>query len=258
MSKTYYTFTTNLSCDKSITEQGKAVVSGLSVSNDGCNVQVDMKHAAGCPQINMDKTLGYIEEHPWIIATLYLVAGPLIALFGLSWFPYVAAGVVALFVMTLVGSICMAFGWMAGTIGTLICAFVALGLGILAGMLVRRQIWFMMMLLGVVAGFFLGTLVYTLVAAGTGWAPIWAYWTLGAVCGLLGGWLAYSVGKATTLMATSFIGSYLFMRAWTLYFPKHWIDEAAVISGEADFEYTWQIGVFLGTFAVGLLFSLIF
>jgi len=221
----YYSLTTNLTCDKTITKQGEAKVSNLEVSADGCNVEVDMSHAAGCPQINMDKTLGYIEEHPWIIATIYLVAGPLIALFGLSWFPYVAAGVTALFVMTLVGSICMAFGWMTGTMGTLICAFVALGLGIGIGMLVRRQIWFMMMLLGVVAGFFLGTLVYTLVAAGTGWAPIWAYWTFGCALGLAGGCIAFKIGKATTLLATSFIGAYLFMRSWTLYFPKHWIDE---------------------------------
>jgi len=30
-----------------------------------------------------------------------------------------------------------------------------------------------------------------------------------------------------------------------------------VITGEADFEYTWQIGVFLGIFGFGFLFSLI-
>ena len=42
-----------------------------------------------------------------------MIAGPIIALFGTAWFPYVVASLVAIFVMGTITMLSLAFGWMA-------------------------------------------------------------------------------------------------------------------------------------------------
>ena len=56
----------------------------------------------------------------------------------------VTASLIAIFVIGLTVSLSMAFGWMASTVGTVVTFIVALLLGILAGCIIRRNVWIMM------------------------------------------------------------------------------------------------------------------
>merc|ERR1712051_180197 len=112
---------------------------------------------------------GWLYENGWAIGIIYVIAGPLIALFGLKWFPYVTASLIAIFVIGLTVSLSMAFGWMTSTVGTVITFIVALILGILAGCVVRRNVWIMIGLLGLVAGWFSGTFGNAFIVAVSGW-----------------------------------------------------------------------------------------
>ena len=60
------------------------------------------------------------------------------------------------------------------------------------------------------------------------------------------------------MLSTSFVGSYLFMRSWTLFFPGYYPSEAEII--EADFEIT-NVGIFwtfIGVFVISFIVSVIF
>lgn len=122
-------------------------------------------------------SVGWLYENEWVIGVIYIVAGPLIAIFGAMWFPYIVASLVALFVIVVICMLGLSFGWMESIGASIAIVLVALVLGILAGCLVRRHIKWMLGLLGLIAGFFGGTLLYALISGmAGGWNAVWAFW----------------------------------------------------------------------------------
>lgn len=171
-------FTTKLTCDESITSVDVNKVD-VTVSEDKCNVTAAFAHKAGCPTVDItditdkfeqaaDDSLGWLYENEWAIGIIYLVAGPLIALFGATWFPYIVASLVAIFTIGLVCMVSMTAGWMAGSIGTAVTCSVALVLGVVIGCVVRRNFKMMLGLLGLIFGFFSGSLLFALISGMTG------------------------------------------------------------------------------------------
>ena len=239
---------TNLICDESVT--GAAEIE--SVTKEGCSYIVTLKSNEGCPDINIDVDLamGWLSENTWAIGVFYLVAGPLIGLFGLGYFPYVTAGVIAIFVIAICSYIGMAAGWMTSTGGCIAVILVSLNIGIIAGCLIRRNIWLMVSLLGGVAGFFLGAIVFALIVACSGWNAIWGYWVIAVGLAALGVLATCKFGKGMVLLSTSMIGAYLFMRSWTLFFPGHYPSESEMIEGDVESDLTADacFWVFLGVF----------
>lgn len=187
-----------------------------------------------------------------------MVAGPIIALFGLQWFPYVTASLVAIFVIGITTSLSLAFGWMLTTTGTIITLVVALILGVIAGMVIRRNIWIMIGLLGMVAGFFSGSLVYALIFSLSGWSSVWGFWLISVVTAAVGCVASCYLGKAVVLLSTSLVGSYMFMRAWTLFFPGNYPSETEIISGDFELDTTAIFWVFIGVFVISFISSVIF
>jgi hypothetical protein len=207
-------------------------------------------HAAGCPVINIDieKYMGWLSENGWAIGIIYLIAGPIIALFGLKWFPYVTASLIAIFTIGLCVSLSMAFGWMVTTVGTVVTFVVAFILGILAGCIVRRNVWIMIGLLGLVAGFFSGTFVHAFIVSVSGWEAVWGYWVIAILMAIIGCVCACYLGRTVVLLSTSMVGSYMFMRAWTLFFPGHYPSEAEVMNNTNEMDYDSVFWVFVGLF----------
>ena len=266
-------FTTKLTCDESVkTVDLDEVV--LTRSADGCDVTAAFAHAAGCPttgdladaagQITdaTEEGLGWLYENEWAVGIIYVVAGPLIALFGASWFPYIVASLVAIFTIGLVCSVSLTAGWMAGSVGTGVTCGVALLLGVIAGCVVRRNFKLMLGLLGLIFGFFSGSLLFALISGMTGgeWNAIWGFWVLSVVLAIVGCVAAIYLGMPLVMIATSMVGSYLFMRAWTLFFPGHYPSEAELVEskGEDYLEMDAVFWVFIGLFGVSFAFSLVY
>lgn len=218
-----WAMTTELLCDKDIT----VAPTITSVTSADCVYTVKMKHADGCPKINIDLEYysQWLSDNQWAIGVIYVIAGPIIALLGMAWFPYVTASVVGIFVIGIICSLALAFGWMTSTTAGVIIFVVALIVGVLAGILVRRKIWLMVGLLGLIAGFFSGSLVFALIGGMTGWKAAWGYWVISVAMAAIGCLAACYAGKAVVLVGTSLVGSYMFMRAWTLFFPGHYPSE---------------------------------
>ena len=247
-------------CDESITEKGAAQIVSADVDVNTCTYTVVLKHAAGCPTIDVDieEYLGWIQENQWVIGIVYLIAGPLIALFGLKWFPYVTASLVAIFVIGLVMALGLAFGWMASTGGTVAVCLVALALGIVAGILIRRNIWLMIGLLGLVAGFFAGTLLFAIIVSISSWDAVWGWWVIAIGMAAIGCVAACYLGKSVVLLSTALVGSYLFMRAWTLFFPNHYPTEAELLDSGSELEVDGIFWLFIGVWAISSVISVVF
>ena len=125
-------------------------------------------------------------------------------------------------------------GWLTSTgisIGVL-CG--ATALGILAGCLVRRNFKVMLGLLGLVAGFFGGSLLFALISGMTGGSfnEVWGFWVFSCVCALAGCILAIFLGMPLVMLSTALVGSYLFMRSWTLFFPGNYPSEQELIDSK--------------------------
>lgn len=188
-----------------------------------------------------------------------MVAGPLIAFFGAAWFPYIVASLVAIFVIGIVTGLSLAFGWMATGLGTGITCGVALVLGIIAGCLVRRNMRVLLGLLGLIAGFFSGSVIFALIATASGWNAVWGFWLISAIMAIVGCVAAIYLGMPLVMTATSFVGSYLFMRSWTLFFPGNYPSESELIETKGeDLDIGPIFWVFIGVFVVTFVASLTF
>ena len=235
----------------------------MSVTVDKCVYTATLRHSEGCPDIAVDieQAMGWLSENEWAIGMLYLIVGPLVALFGLQFFPLVTAGVTALFVMIVVIYVSMAAGWMASTGATVAICVVAVNLGILGGCVVKRYIWLMVGMLGLVGGFFAGGLIYAIIYGCTGWKEVWGFWLISCSLAVIGSWASCTSGATVVLVSTALIGSYLFMRSWTMFFPGHYPSESAIADGAVEEEELYVDPVFwafIGVFLACLLGSTCF
>ena len=147
---------------------------------------------------------------------------------------------------------------MATATGTWVTLGVALVLAIIAGCVVRRNIRLMLGLLGLIAGFFSGSLVFALISGMSGWNAVWGFWTISAILAIVGCIAAVYLGLPLVMTATSFVGSYLFMRSWTLFFPGNYPSESELIASKdgEPLELDAIFWVFIGVFAVSFGISL--
>ena len=186
----------------------------------------------------------------WLLGIFYLILGIIIALYGVKLFPYIGASIVAIFTITVVCSLTLAFGWMEETWGCVLCVIFAFVLGITIGIIMRRNIWLLIALTGLVGGFFAGALIDATITVLSGWHTVWFYWFISCLMGAIGCLVSCCWGKGLVMVSTSFIGSYLFMRSWTLFFPGHYPNEIELMEGTSDFDYDGIFWVFVALFAI--------
>ena len=207
--------------------------------------------------------MGWLYDNTWVIGIIYLVFGPLIAFFGSKLFPYITSTLVGFFVVTILCSISLNAGWMVSMGGSIATICVAVVLGVIAACIVVRYTWLMISLLGMVAGFFGGTFLFALISGMTGgnWNAVWGYWVIAVGCAIVGAVLALYLGLPLVIASTSLVGSYLFMRSWTLFFPGSYPSEEALIASkgqdalEMDTLFWVYVSVFVVTFLVSITYQ---
>lgn len=255
-----YSLKTDLYCSK-VDKNGSNAPELVEAVYDDCVYTTTIKHLSGCQtaNIDIDSTVDWLSDNMWCIGIMYLIAGPLIALFGTAWFPIVTASLIAIFIIGVITSFSLSMGWMATTGGTVAVMVIALVLGVIAGMLVRRKIWIMVSLLGLIAGFFTGSLIFAMIYGSCGWDAVWGYWVISCTIAIIGLMASFKLGKPVVMTGTSMVGSYLFMRSWTLFFPGHYPSEAEIVDDydqlEADALFWVFIGVFISCFVGSLIFQ---
>ena len=76
----FYSFTSTILCDPENTVQGGA--EWVSGSDNGCNVSITMKHAAGCHSYTAPWWIRFTHSVPWVKAIILIALGLVFALKG--------------------------------------------------------------------------------------------------------------------------------------------------------------------------------
>jgi hypothetical protein len=134
-------------------------------------------------------------DYPWLFGIIMILGGPIVALYGRRFFPWVISGVVALSFLMGALVICSILGFMETTTGLAISIGGSLLVCLLAGWFVMKTVWIAVGILGLIGGFFLGTMIYTIFLAALGWGALWAMVTFSILCAMLGGWLSFKFSK---------------------------------------------------------------
>lgn len=160
----------------------------------------------------------FMHKYPWMFGLIMILGGPIVALYGRRFFPWVIAGIVS--VTLLLGTLvfCSLVGFMETNIGLASSIIASLVVGGLAGWFVMKTVWIAVGILGLIGGFFMGTMIYTIFLAVLHNGALWAMVTFSILCAVLGGFLSFKFSKQVVLFFTSLIGSYSFMRGLSYFF----------------------------------------
>lgn len=202
----------------------------------------------------------FVEDHPWILGVLMLLGGPIVALFGKRWFPWVTSGIAFVFSFCFILMILSVFGWMTTTVGLAICLTVTLLLALLAAWFVFKATWIGVGVCGVVGGYFLGTLIYTMFLTTFDFSSIYAMVGFSVFSALVGGLVAWNFSHGVIIVATSGIGSYAFMRGGASFLgglPSESQMVSDLIAGQ-KIEVTWVFWAYMGVFIAGWIGSTIY
>ena len=120
----------------------------------------------------------------------------------------------------------------------------------------------MLGLLGLVGGFFSGAFTFAMISALTGGKlnAEWVYWFLSITSALAGLVISFYFGVPLIQVSTALVGSYLFMRSWTLFFPGNYPSETELIKNPegAALDIGGIFWLYVAIFAVTFIASLIY
>ncbi len=97
-----------------------------------------------------------------------ILGGPIVGLYGRRFFPWVIAGIVS--VNLLLGTLvfCSVVGFMESTISLCISIAVSFIVSGLGGWFVMKTVWIAVGILGIIGGFFMGSMIFTIFLAALG------------------------------------------------------------------------------------------
>lgn len=225
--ETFFKVRYEITCDRSITEPPKLSLKNLDLTSDVCAPKLTFAHKVGCPLFEATTFVRFISDNPWVLGIILIVFGSIVTFFGGKFFfyilPTIVGGVVFLAVMLFASIMGLLVALdkgkdsSAGELTTTIMSFVvAAALAGLAGFFISKIQRLGIALVGAVAGFFIGFLLYTFVFS------LWLKHValLVSLCALFAivlGLLAYKYDRYLIIYLTGFIGSYAFIRGISMF-----------------------------------------
>jgi len=182
-----------------------------------------------------------------------ILGGPFVMLYGRRFFPWVTAGVCSLFILLGCLVFCSLVGFMNTNVGLACSIGGSILVGIASGWFVMRTVWIAVGLLGIIGGFFLGSMVYGIILVAFKFEALWAMIGLCVLCAVAGGFLSFKFSKQVVLVCTSLIGSYAFMRGWTYFFggfPSE-TDLMTSMRQQQPIDVTQAFWIYLSLFLLG-------
>jgi len=117
----------------------------------------------------------FVHDYPWAFGLLMMLGGPVILLFGRRFFPWVTGGLITVCLFFGVFMISSILGFMDTKVGLIISIAASAGVGLLGGFFVMRTAcWIAVGLLGILGGFFLGSIIFGILLAAVKWQALWA------------------------------------------------------------------------------------
>ena len=252
-----FSFTTEVLCDETVTGRGNAKI--VSADDTHCNTKIVVAHESGCPVGKIMSITKFMHDYPYVFGIILILFGPVVALYGRRFFPWVVGGIVSLCALLGILVFSSVVGLMSTTTNLIVSIVVALIVALLLGKLSMKTVWLAVGLLGLIGGFFIGSVIFTVFIATLGYGALWSMILFSVVCAVIFGFLSFRFSKQVVLLATSLIGSYAFMRGLT-YFIGGYPQEAVIFDNlvkhqelEGFSELFW---IYIAIFVCGFLASM--
>lgn len=235
--KTLFTVT----CDTKKT--GALSKKDLSVyfNQTSCEVYVNAVHNAGCATVEASGMVSYLQSNPWLMGLLFLAVGGVTCFMGAKIFDEVLAALGGLIVFVFVSIVSSSLGGFDSTVLTIFSLIFALGAAGGAGWVLYNTLAFQFMVLGGIAGFFAGFMLYALVIAQFIVQSAILLWITLIASAVAGGYLTVKKAEHLVMHITAAVGAYMIARGLS-YFFGGFPDEAETFSklqtGTFSFPFT--------------------
>jgi len=159
-----------------------------------------IEHASGCPIAANDPLsfTKFLKKYPWTIGLIMIIAGPIIALYGRRFFPWVIGGIVFFTTVLLMLITCSYVGALISGYGILISVIVSAIIGALVAWFSMKRVWISIAILGVIGGYIMGSMLYTMYLASirtTKNGSMWVMLFLSFFCAIIGGLMTARYAK---------------------------------------------------------------
>lgn len=210
----YYSFTAHVYCNKAINDDG----GGLVIETKGlttCNPSVHIEHKAGCYKSSGLAMINWFNKNVWLSGTVLWAFGALVAFKGNLYFKILTTLMYFFFSWYMLVTLMSLTGWPALPASRVLLS-VGASLGISFGCFRAKKA--SVVSAGMIAGFLMGTFLYTLILALTNLKSFFLISFMAGVGTTVGGATSLNFEDQMRLTSTSFVGSYMFMRGWSWYF----------------------------------------
>ena len=189
----------------------------------GCTHYITGRSIYGCALNDWYLLRRLMNEYNYVFATLLILIGLFLALFGerceTPTLIIVAAALLCYFVTVIILSFIPSLIKTEKNLWILLGVSAAAG-GII-GIFLKKKLVIFGVIVGACGGYTSAEFVYQFIAQFISINPQVLYWVVVGVCILIGGFLGYWAVKAAIIIGTSIIGGYIAMRGLTLIFKNY-------------------------------------
>jgi hypothetical protein len=167
MSEDPATITFDVKCNPNVTGTPTFILNDTFT----CAVVVSFEHESGCPLADFGEYKSFLQDNPWFVAIIFILLGPILNFWGRKFIPWVigiVTGLTAFTVLLIVFQFLGLLDWFDSSktdtsgVAAFISIVVAIIIGFATGYFFKNKFLKIgFLILGGVAGFFLGGIVYT-------------------------------------------------------------------------------------------------
>ena len=254
-----YTWTVEVYCNAEGHHDEQLNSSAITINEtDKCNPIMTFSHKTGCPIFSATSWVRFLVRNPWIMGTVAIVMGFIMAYWGRELFPWVIAVVGGGITFLCLMLICSVLGMLTRIEGNekgspflvVLSFLISIAGAVGAGFLFHKLLIVGAMALGGFAGFFLGATIYNLAFY---WAhSIYALCFLSFGVAILLAAAAYKFHDHIVLYGTALLGSYCFIRGWAVFFG-HYPNEVMLYGKLAAGDkppLDWEFYVYMAAFVI--------
>lgn len=177
-----------------------------------------LKHASGCPVLDLYRIKLLFENHEWLVGVISILSGLFIGMFGLRYLRPIAGILIGVTVFVLIIVLSSMFEFFVTVQGIIITFIVAIISAVFLGILTLYAIWLAIGFLGVLGGFFLGSLIYELTFMQQGFSQAWGFLALTITGVIIGIVLSFRFGREFIVISTSLVGGLAITRGTGFFF----------------------------------------
>lgn len=204
-------------------------------TSDACNPLLRISHKRGCPIFSATSWVRFLTSHPWIMGTLCIAMGLIVAFYGRAVFPWVVAIIGGFVAFSMVMLLCSVLGMLQSIEGggrgnaalTVVSFVISIAAGLALAYFLFRALTLGAAFLAAIGGFFIGFTLYNLVLEWSNSLMLLIILTFGLA--ILMAYLAVKFFDEIVVFGTALIGSYVFVRGISV-FAGHYPNEIMMFS----------------------------